>query len=215
MVCEMREETLIDLVAGELTEDEAVRVEQHLAECAPCRTEMNALALMTHPFVSEESWQPDAAMADRVLARAEAGGWGPSPALPSASSARSWLLVPFSWIRRPLPSYATVGFALLALAVGLFLGGGTGRIAGRGVPTQARAPIEPSTPPSPLGERSTGRVTERLTARPAEGDSSWWALSRESQGRAATGARVHRPIAFVAVYTDAMRLTTPGLRDSF
>jgi hypothetical protein len=36
------------------------------------------------------------------------------------------------------------------------------------------------------------------------------------RGRVFTGApSAPRPIAFVAVYTDATRLTTPGERDSF
>jgi hypothetical protein len=240
----MRKETLIDLLAGELSEEEAVVVEQHLAECRMCRVEMNALALMTHPFLSEEPWQPDAAMAGRILLRAQTGEWAASPAPPSGPSvyaatfgdevttplaqssvlsraqtgarslspARPFRFVLLSWITRPLPPYATVGLALLALLVGLLLGGGAGHLSGRGVRTEAGG----SDQPSRLPERSADRAPERLAARQADGDSSMQATLSARRGRVSAGAhRATRPVAFVAVYTDAMRLTTPGVRDSF
>jgi anti-sigma factor RsiW len=255
MICDTRKETLIDLLAGELSEEEAVVVEQHLAECRACRAEMNALALMTHPFLSEESWQPDAAMADRILLRAQTDGWVASPMPTPASSVRaagpaeeagegsgdeartplaqppvstraqtgvrsfstarpSWLAL-LSWFTRPLPSYATVGLVLLALAAGLVLGGGAGRFRGRGVPIEAGGSDQPSLS-SPPTERSADRTSERLAGRQADDDSSWQATAPARGGRTSTGAHnTSRPIAFVAVYTDAMRLTTPGVRDSF
>jgi hypothetical protein len=246
MTCETPKETLIDLLAGELSEEEAVRVEQHLAECPACRVEMKSLALMTHPFLSEETWQPDAAMADRVLRRGQADGWVASsapastpavpvhvavptkttllsPAQPSASSrVQAGVRPPFparprrpallSWMVRPIPSYATIGIALLALVAGLLLGGGVGTFGGRGLPTEAGGPDQPSRPRG----RSAERMPERLAARQADDDSSLHAMLPARRGRASTGAHGGtRPIAFVAVYTDAMRLTTPGVRDSF
>lgn len=195
MTCDMRKETLIDLLAGELSEEDAVRVEQHLAECRACRAETTALALVTHPFLSEEPWQPDAAMADRILQWVPPEGRSASPApcapvlaagasdhafvspvvQPPVSSvvragarspirARSLWSVPLAWFTRPLPSYATLAVALLALVAGLLLGGGAGRLRARSVLTEAHHSA--------------------------------------------------RPLAFVTVCTDATRLTTPGGRDS-
>jgi anti-sigma factor RsiW len=216
MTCDMRPETLIDLFGGELAEDEAVMVEQHLAECAACRAEMNALAVTTRPFASEESWQPDAAMADRVLLRAKANGWGakpqafadvatresttrgreeaPTPAMlplaeerpPRASRIveRSPLGMLFAWMVRPLPSYATFGVALGALVVGLWLGSGVVRFPGRSTPTELNMTARNKAP---------GRLSK--TAGQTTGPAS-------------------RPIAFVAVYTDAMGLRDPEFRDS-
>jgi hypothetical protein len=246
MACEMPRESLIDLLSGELSEEEAVIVEQHLADCAPCRQEMEALGALTSPFVSEEPWQPDAAMADRVLARAKARGWMPSPARQPAatvstapsgpaaaasqsvspaigtqvhpvSTSNSLFTLMLAWVRRPLPSYAAATLAIVALAAGLWLGGGAWRPVGRFVPAGTARQAPPA--PSPSPERSGPSGPERSAGLQANEDS----VLRASTGtRGARHGRVQagtqagsRPIAFVAVYTDAMRLTTPGVRDSF
>jgi hypothetical protein len=105
-----------------------------------------------------------------------------------------------------------VGIALLALMAGLVLGGVTSRVGGRSVPTEAGGSDQPSRPTERSGDRSTGR----LAARQAEGDSSRQATLPSRRARTSSEAySATRPIAFVAVYTDAMRLTTPGVRDSF
>jgi anti-sigma factor RsiW len=225
MTCSTRRETLIDLLAGELSEEETVRVEQHLAECRECRTEVNALALMTHPFLSEESWQPDAAMADRVLLRAKSAeravSSAPRPAVPAAPSGARQVSVarpsrPMlpAWITRPLPSYAVIGVALVALVIGLMLGGGGVRLGGRGLPSEAGGSDRPPVS-SPPREQPADRTPAGLASRGTAGDSSVQAASAGRRGRDSARAQsATKPIAFVAVYTDAMRLTLPGGRDS-
>lgn len=229
MTCDTRPETLVDLLEGELSEEEAVLVEQHLTECKTCRAEINALALFTHPFVSEEPWQPDAAMCDRVLRRAQTGGWAAAPPRPSGppvpsvattgarsrSSLRSFLQELPAWCTRPLPSYAAAGLAAVALLAGLVLGGGAVLLGGRGVPSVVGS-VDPPGVTSLPADRPAGQASARPDGRQAETDSSWQSGVPARRGQPSAGTRkAAGSHAFVAVYTDAMRLTTPGVRDSF
>jgi hypothetical protein len=63
--------------------------------------------------------------------------------------------------------------------------------------------------------RSVDRSSERLAGRLSEEDSLPTSTWPAPGNRSAIGARrATRPLAFVAVYTDAIRLTTPGTDDS-
>jgi len=79
--CDDFEVLLSGLVDGELTEEEQRRLDSHLAECAHCQRELDALrrmvvgtSLLLHaPAVPEETWER---FADDVYNRVERrGGW--------------------------------------------------------------------------------------------------------------------------------------------
>ncbi len=213
MMCEVREETLIDFLSGELSEGNALGLEQHLAECKECRATVRELARVSHPFLSEAPWEPDAAMADRILRRARSEGCAPAASsrtvAPTARPLRRAAV--WSWLARPLPSYAAAGIAGLALAVGLLLGNGGGREAGRAVPDEKAGSRQSSAPAGRSADRGPGLPAGSL---PRDGTPQEPTVSERRTRGPAGGRHATRTLAFVAVYSDATGLTTPGTSDS-
>ena len=136
MDCRRWTEALIDHLAGELPEEEAVLLEQHLAECETCRREERSLSgILASPPEAVGSPQADGCRpATETMPAGQATD--PAGAEPAwmrrvlasgaAASARGpgsggFPLV-LSWFRRPLPAYAVVLLLLLAAGVGLWLG---------------------------------------------------------------------------------------------
>lgn len=88
---------------GELAEDEAAAIRQHLADCEACRDEVSRLEAVSDALDSLEGAEPDPYFAPRV-ARLAAGRRGSG------------------WPRRLLVPAAATAAAALSLLLGSFLG---------------------------------------------------------------------------------------------
>jgi anti-sigma factor RsiW len=151
-------EQLIDHLAGELEETEAILVEQHLAECADCRGEAREMERILAAQASGEEWCPDPALADSLWRRSRV-------VRPSRSQGERRSL--FRFVLRPLPAYAALLLMVAALAAGILMGR---EEPGREVATE-RARSTPVSPPAPsapaaTGERSLASAVRPETSRP-------------------------------------------------
>jgi hypothetical protein len=126
-------ELLISYVYDECGPHEREQVEAHLAECAVCAAEIEALGGTRRELAA---WAPPDVALGFQIAR-------PQPAVHSAA-----VLRPAQWWRRPMPAWAQVAAAAVIFGAGLSLGGGidfSGRIdpaAGRNrdLSAEARSP---------------------------------------------------------------------------
>jgi hypothetical protein len=125
---------LVDHIADELTEEEAILLEQHLAECAGCTEEERHLRQAieaTTPKLDSEiregiENQLLAVLRERVSAAAPGGGKenpgrvarGRVNLAHRVSRLRSFVRM----LRYPMPSYATVVLLIAAVATGFWMG---------------------------------------------------------------------------------------------
>ncbi len=124
-------EMIIDRLGDELSEEEAVALEQHLADCPACMAEAELLAGIHGALPPAEPWTPDPDREARLIAEMHAlrgsAASRPQPRRePAAAGDRRRHPHPRSpwiaWFARPLPSYAAAALVMIA-ALGGFLGG--------------------------------------------------------------------------------------------
>jgi len=136
MSCERWREKLIDRLAGELSQEDTIQLEQHLAECSDCAEEERRLRHLLLSTVPREEWLADTAMEDRLVAelqrqreapvreQAEREHKNDAYATPRTRTAVArWMqrALP-GFLRRPLPAYAALSVVLVALLAGFWLG---------------------------------------------------------------------------------------------
>jgi anti-sigma factor RsiW len=110
MACESWSEELIDRLAGEISEERAIRLEQHLAECRACTEEMRRLERLVESTRSREEWTADSQLEERLV--------GTLRRQHAAQASGSWWAA--LWQRR-VPAYAIVGVALMGVIAGMQL----------------------------------------------------------------------------------------------
>jgi anti-sigma factor RsiW len=148
MACEQWREALIERLVDELDEDQAIRLEQHLAECVACRREEAQLRMLFAAAAPAESWDvpPEIekrlhawlrAHAARGLAPSVPRGAEPSSAASPApgeapagarrrtqrarlgkGAAAGWLAL----LTGRMPAFAALPLAAAALLIGLWVG---------------------------------------------------------------------------------------------
>jgi len=114
MSCEAWREAIIDRLAGELSEEQAIQLEQHLAECPECTVEARRLAEVLASALPCAEWVADPRIEARLV-----GEMRRQRASARAGSVRhGWrsLLAP------RVPTYATLGVALLCVVIGIQVG---------------------------------------------------------------------------------------------
>ncbi len=136
--CQHWQPKIIDRLADELGEDDSVLLEQHLAECPTCTQEERRLRVLFDAAAVREEWVPDPAIETRLLAMLRAR---------DRRERRPSIL------RWPLPSYAALSFAAIALVAGLWLGHSI--VPGRQVPQGEPSSTTPSDF-TPAGESPGG-----------------------------------------------------------
>jgi anti-sigma factor RsiW len=140
MACETWSEDLIDRLAGEITEERKIQLEQHLAECPACTEELQRLEQLVDSSRSHEDWTADPRLEERLVGALRR---------PSTLRASWWRSV----AQRRVPAYAIVGVALLGVIAGMQLKRPTSRHApaapvGTSIPSpteQTPRPVAPGT----------------------------------------------------------------------
>jgi anti-sigma factor RsiW len=129
MACDRQlwRERIIDHLAHELGEEDAVALEQHLAECPACAEEARRLSDAVEAAAPRREWTVDQRLESRLLtaARAQSRRRGGRPSWTHRIEAS---LAAFA--RRPFPAYAIVPLLVFTLASGVWLGRSTGREGG-------------------------------------------------------------------------------------
>ena len=123
MECTRWFELLIDRLAGELAEDEAALLEQHLARCAHCRREEKRIAaLLAAP--ASDGWSPGAEWPRRILDQAHRMRTHEGPARDPRSVAASALFRArvAGLFRRAVPVYAVLAIAVFCAVGGIWAG---------------------------------------------------------------------------------------------
>jgi anti-sigma factor RsiW len=110
MSCESWQEAILDRVAGEASEEQAIAVEQHLAECAACAAEAQRLTRLLRAAAPREECAADAGMEERLAEEMRRRAAPPPLA--------GWTVL---W-RWRVPAYAVLAVALLGVAVGTRVG---------------------------------------------------------------------------------------------
>ena len=121
MACTEWQEMLIDHLAGELSEDDVVLLEQHLAACRACRREAAALSRMGEAARSHATRPVDPGLEARLVN--ELRRRHTADPLPSAA-AHPFNLLRTLWasVRQPLPSQAMAIIAGICLMTGFWFG---------------------------------------------------------------------------------------------
>jgi len=204
---------IIDRLADELSEEDAVLLEQHLGECESCMREAQVLTGVLRTAAEAEEWQPNPALEARLAAalhdlQAGAGlqmATGVDPGAPTVRSAvppaprRGWLASLANLGFRPLPFYAAAALVLVAAAAGFWTG--------RGQPGETAT----GTHRADAGWSQVPSDTSRMSVPPAAGEPGTALLpSSPSFAAADPGARLRATsLQFVTVRSDAVDL--PGL----
>jgi hypothetical protein len=205
MHCENWDEMLIDRVAGELREEDAVLLEQHLAECRDCLEEHLRLSEMLASQRESEAWIASPELLPRLLASMREPTPRPSVSRRASrfagirtGTSPAWTIR--SIFLRPLPTYAAAGLIVFAVGAGIFIG----RSAGPEGPSAWRDGVSP-------GDLPENRLLEEA-ARPTSSPPRDQAQQRLADSSLRGGSKAM--MAFVAVQPDAMGLPTPVRRDS-
>jgi hypothetical protein len=210
---------IIDRLADELGEDDAVYLEQHLADCAACRADARELSALLSATRASEGSVSDAAMENRLVGEMrrrypQGGGRDRAPA-PLLQRARTtgWarLLTPLmTLITRPLPGYAAFSLVLIAVTGGFWLGksGGAEMRFGEVRGTTGGRAVEVA----PAGQPDGGAI--RQGAAPltqprdiTDSQLASFAISLPSSSSACN-------LGFVAVRSDAIQQPVPVFADS-
>jgi hypothetical protein len=122
-------EMIIDRLADELGEEDAVLLEQHIAECRACAAEERRLGRLLQASVPREEWPEDSGLENR-LASALQGLAAAAPVSAAINAKR--LPVPHRivhWLRhflkpvgRPVPAYAVLSLTLVGITAGFWIG---------------------------------------------------------------------------------------------
>ncbi|MBD3236439.1 MAG: hypothetical protein GF330_07035 [Candidatus Eisenbacteria bacterium] len=184
MSCDSWRRKIIDRIADELPEREAIELEQHLADCADCAAEAQRLERLLEATAPREEWIADARIEDRLLRHMR------------SNRARPSLLVRWraAWLR-PLPAYSLIVLGVIAIAGGFWLGqlsetgSGARRIAAPGGAATSPQAVSPAMDPAGHALPPSREADE--------GASCATALSDRSR------ASRHGDLRFVAVPSDA------------
>jgi anti-sigma factor RsiW len=139
MSCESWREAILDRVAGEASEETAIAVEQHLAECAACAEEARRLARLMEAACPRAEWVAGSEMEERLVRALRPR---PSP----------WTAL---W-RWRVPAYAVLGVALVSAAIGT-------RVAHR-----ARPEVAATSEPAPWLAQETAMPALRFATTPTD-----------------------------------------------
>ena len=134
MPCEPYRDMLIDHIADELTEEERILLEQHLAECTDCAAEEHRLRRTVEATTPGEIGEVRPATETHLLAafRERAAALAPGHGKQASASGRQrtgnlWQRITRSGfalhiLRRPVPSYAAVLLLIAAITTGFWMG---------------------------------------------------------------------------------------------
>ncbi len=192
MACDTWRRMIIDRLADELDEEDAVGLEQHLAECADCLRESERLRATLAAAARPTGWRTDTAMEEKLLGAMRTGGDRPA----ARDTGRRWTTL----LRFPMPSYATVALIVVAVGIG-FLAGRSNR-----EPTLANL----------AGERVPGAQIEQSGTRP---EASPPAQPQPTDTGPLVATFVDAPggtqgFGFVAVRSDAVGIPWTAIPDS-
>lgn len=213
MPCEPYREMLIDHIADELTEEDRILLEQHLAECTDCAAEEKqlraAIEATTPADAGEVRPETEAALMTAFRERATTPATGHGEQESASGSQRTgnlWQRIRRSgsfirMLRHPMPSYATVLLLFAAIATGFWMGRSD---RSSSLPRGAHEPILPAIH-QPI--RDTDALEDALAVvRIPEDDS----LSRSSAGLRQDKSVVR----FATTPSDAIGIERGSLRDT-
>jgi len=197
MSCDLWRGLIVDRLADELAENEAVLLEQHLAECVDCAAEEHRLRHLLRSYASQEEYTTAPSIEERLLehmrARTREDGSLRAEAAPRPADGdrRWWKRLPNLFLR-PIPAYVAMVLIAGAALTGLWFGRG-----GEARPESGRA-AEPgrSAPQAPI--RGTGPEERFARADHPSSDLSSTGNRRES--------RYPGPMRFVTTPSDAVSL---------
>lgn len=164
MSCEGWNEKIIDRLAGELPDDEAILLEQHLAECPSCSGEERRLHEIVAAAVGAEPWREGEGLRPALRAELRALRGHDASGAPRSEAGTS--RAPFTGLRarilaplaRPVAAYAAIALVVLGAAFGFWMGDRTAS-------SRARAnPIAPARS-VPGGESRVGETGALLATR--------------------------------------------------
>jgi hypothetical protein len=142
----------LDRLTDELDEDQAVRLEQHLAQCEECAQEEQRVRNLLDAAVPRKEWTPEPSMEDRLLremrsyrARTEAR----FQRTPVKSPSSHWWTSVRDVLRHRVPVYAAAAALVVAIGSGFWLGNATQN------PADAASPI--GTAPSRIEDGDPGQ----------------------------------------------------------
>jgi anti-sigma factor RsiW len=120
MSCHKWQEMIIDRIADELSESDAIILEQHLADCETCQVTYGSFKQLTTAAGRHEEWIPDEAMAARLSAQLNPQVRRPARSAQKVSGGReqsfSFSATMIRWLLlRPVPSYAMMTALVCAL----------------------------------------------------------------------------------------------------
>ncbi|MCK4412412.1 MAG: zf-HC2 domain-containing protein [Candidatus Eisenbacteria sp.] len=127
MNCEQWRDIIVDLLAGELDEEQAIQAEQHIAECDACAEEERLLRATLSAAAPPVEGIPSMRLRERVLETFRRHQPEPAAAIAATPSLGGRLR---HLLARPLPTYAAASLAVLALLAGLWLAGPGGIVPG-------------------------------------------------------------------------------------
>lgn len=187
MACTEWKAMLIDHLAGELSEEDAVLLEQHLAECRACRREAEAMNHLYKSATAERVAVGDRGLEDRLVA-ALRREHAPAPR-------RSWWAL-FAALRQPIPSQAMVVVACVCLVAGFWFGRLEPEVGLAPTGTEQAMLIPQAAGEDSLAQRAVSAVESKLAL-----------VSGGVEG-------LLQGPAFVATYSDAIRFPGSVWRDS-
>jgi anti-sigma factor RsiW len=118
MSCESCRDRLVDRLAGELSEEDAVLLNQHLAECAACSREEEQLRQLFAAARAGDSWRESGGLRGSLLEALER-----EASLRRTSGGRAFQVpAVLALARRPVSIYAALGLLVAGLASGFWLG---------------------------------------------------------------------------------------------
>jgi hypothetical protein len=132
MACETWATLILDRVADELGEDEAVRLEQHLAQCEDCAREERRVRGLLGAAVPRKEWTPDPSMEERLLGEMrKSASRERSPRPSEARTSGRGAAAKTRWaalrdlLRHRVPIYAAAAALVIAVGSGFLLGSAT------------------------------------------------------------------------------------------
>jgi len=227
---------LYDLAAQELDCEEAILLEQHLAECPRCRAEQEALETILITRAEAEEWTPDLEDARRLFASVAPGigrseddadravrELSPARRAQTSGTLRARLSSLAGFVRRPLPSYAAAGLLVAGILLGTWTGGSGGvALLARRLFSDRPSPPAANELPAALdggASRAGAPQASPLPGSLAPADSPTDSLSPPAERYSLADASAARATSgwdaeFVTVCSDAIRLESPSEKDS-
>jgi hypothetical protein len=143
---------ILDRLTDELDEDQAVRLEQHLAQCEECAQEEQRVRSLLDAAVPRKEWTPEPSMEDRLLRemrshRARTGAR--FQRTPVKSPSPHWWASLRDVMRHRVPVYAAVAALIVAVGSAFWLGNATQN------PADSTFPM--GTAPSRVEDRDPGQ----------------------------------------------------------